>query len=125
MLERRLLCLLGLAFVGCAGAKPAVTPAAHTVTLSEQAPPGGYVAVRVLAVQSGKGCGLLADRGSREDAEQKLRNAALKLGATYVQITERREPAVNHQCLEHEFRVSGIAYRAASAPLPPPAPAPQ
>lgn len=115
---RRSAVLLATVCLGC-GAKPAVAPQAAKVTLSERAPPAGFVEVRALSVQSGKGCGLLAERGSREDADQRLRIAAEKLGATYVRITSRREPGANHLCLEHEYRVSGVAYRPAP---PPPAP---
>lgn len=119
MLEpRALLSMLGLVSLGCTGTKPAVAPRADAVKVSEQAPPAGYVPVQILSVQSGKGCGLLAERGSREDAEQQLRNAAAKLGATYVYVTARREPRVNHQCLEHEYQVTGTAYRAPPPPLP-------
>ncbi|MDF3064807.1 MAG: hypothetical protein K0R38_408 [Polyangiaceae bacterium] len=95
---------------------PPKSPVDQKVRLSEQAPPVGYVQVRALSIQSGKGCGLLAERGSREDADQKLRIAADKLGATYVQVTGRREPGPNHLCLEHEYHVSGVAYRAPGFP---------
>jgi hypothetical protein len=98
---------------------PASAPEASRVTLSEQSPPAGYVEVRAVSAQSGKGCGLFAERGSREGAEQLLRQAAEKLGATYVRITGRREPGPNHNCLEHEYHLSGVAYR---PPLPVAAP---
>jgi hypothetical protein len=129
MLCARAPLLVSLAFFGCTGAKPALSPRAANVTLSEQAPPAGYVPVQVLSVQSGKGCGLLAERGSRTDADGKLRVAAEKLGASYVHVTGRREPQVNHQCLEHEFQVSGVAYRPPTPAAPvasaaPPAPPP-
>lgn len=116
--------LLVSALLGCASAKPANDPQAEKVRLSEEAPPAGYVPLRALSVQSGKGCGLLADRGSREDADQKLRIAANRLGASYVQITSRREPGANHLCLEHEYKVSGVAYRAPAPPALVAAPAP-
>lgn len=92
------------------------------VQLSERAPPAGYVKLKELSVQSGKGCGLLAERGDMADAERKLRDAAAKLGASYVQVTSIRKPGANHQCLEHEYALHGVAYRN-SAPAPAAAPA--
>lgn len=118
MLRVNAVLLSTVAALGCA-AKPAVAPQAAKVTLSEKAPPGGYVQIRALSVQSGKGCGLLAERGSREDADQKLRIAAERLGATYVQVTGRREPGPNHLCLDHEYQVSGVAYRLPTPAAPP------
>jgi len=119
---------LALAFLvlGC-GPRVAKSPLDEKVRLSEQAPPRGYVAVREVAVQSGKGCGLLAERGSREDAERKLRTVADRLGATYVQLTAVKEPSANHLCLEHEYKLKGIAYRipAAKPAAPPPSPLPR
>jgi hypothetical protein len=77
-------------------------------------------------VQSGKGCGFTGTAGSRQDADAQMRTEAAKLGATYVQITDVQAPRPNHQCLEHEHKLQGIAYakpRAPSAAPPPPAPA--
>lgn len=111
-----------LAFLVLAcGPSVAKSPLDEKVRLSEQAPPRGYVAVRQVSVQSGKGCGLLAERGSREDAERKLRTMADQLGATYVQLTSIKEPTGNHLCLEHEYKLKGVAYRVAPAtPVTPP-----
>jgi hypothetical protein len=122
MVTLRAVGLLLLTGVGCAKVPPR-TPADTKVALSEAAPPAGYVALGALAVQSGKGCGLLAERGSREDAEHRLRVAAERLGASYVRITARVEPGGNHLCLEHEYKLRGVAYRA-PAPRPPAAAAP-
>jgi hypothetical protein len=112
-------CALMFFSVAC-GPTPPKSAIDEKVKLSELAPPGEYVVVRELAVQSGKGCGLLADRGSREDAERKLRVAADKLGATYVKLTEIKEPKGNQVCLEHEYKLKGVAYRIPVAAAPPP-----
>ena len=107
-----LFALVAAVVVGC-GAKslePEV-PGATEVVLSESAPPTGYVEVRSLSVQSGKGCGFTGEAGSRENADAKLRAEAAKSGATFVHITDVQAPGPNHQCLEHEHKLSGIAYR--------------
>lgn len=104
---------------GCgAGAVEPVVPGAADVVLSEQSAPAGYVEVRQLSAQSGKGCGIAGQSGSREDAERKLRGEAAKLGATLVQVTDIQVPRPNHQCLEHEYKISGVAYRKVAAPAP-------
>jgi hypothetical protein len=103
---------------GCASrVAPPSVPGATEVMLSEAAPPAGFVQLQQLSVQSGRGCGILSEHGSRPDAEAKLREAAAKLGASFVRITEVREPQPNHQCVEHEYKLSGVAYRKA-APAP-------
>jgi hypothetical protein len=113
MTRARLLLALTLATTtGCGAnaAKPA-TPGAAEVVLSEDAAPAGYVELHKLSVQSGKGCGFAGESGSRQDAEAKLRGEAAKLGATFVRVTDVQVPRPNHQCLEHEYKLSGIAYR--------------
>ena len=108
------LCLAATTACGGNGVEP-VVPGAADVVLSERAAPTGYVAVRKVSAQSGKGCGFVGQAGSREDAEGKLRGEAAKLGATLVQVTDSQEPRPNHQCLEHEYKLSGVAYRKATA----------
>lgn len=116
MTTAKLLTALLLATTGC-GAKAAqpVVPGAPTVELSERAAPAGYEELRKLSVQSGKGCGFTGEGGSRQDAEAKLRSEAGKLGATFVQVTDVQSPRPNHQCMEHEYKLSGTAYRKAVA----------
>jgi hypothetical protein len=111
--------------MGC-GAKAVepATPGAAEVVLSEGAAPAGYVEVRALSVQSGKGCGFTGEAGSRQDAEAKLRGEAGKIGATFVRVTDVQAPRPNHQCLEHEYKLSGIAYRKVVAPAAVTAPSP-
>jgi hypothetical protein len=112
-------CLALLAACGPA-ARP-LSPEAARVTLSDKAPPEGYERLTLISAQSGKGCGVTGSRGSREDAEAKLRAEAERVGATYVQLTEQSGPKPNHQCLEHEHKLGGIGYRkpnAAPAPVP-------
>ena len=103
--------LAAAATTGCGPKAIAPVRGASEVVLSEGAPPSGYVEVRSLSVKSGKGCGFLGEAGSRENADAKLRAEAAKVGATFVHITMVRAPRPNHQCLEHEHQLSGIAYR--------------
>jgi hypothetical protein len=95
---------------GANAVEPAV-PGAAEVVLSESAPPAGYVQLQQLSVQSGKGCGFAGVAGSRENADAKLRAEAAKISATFVQVTGVLAPRPNHQCLEHEYKLSGVAYR--------------
>ena len=113
---------------GAKSSEPKV-PGATGVVLSESAPPAGYVEVRSLSVQSGKGCGFTGESGSRENADAKLRAEAAQAGATFVHITNVQAPGPNHQCIEHEHKLSGIAYRKVDAqpgavPPSPAAPSP-
>ena len=113
------------ALLSCSGAKPLpAVPGAASVVLSKDAPPASYVELRSLTAQSGKGCGVLGEGGSREDAEAKLRNDAQKLGAVYVHITDEQAPRPNHACLEHEYKLTGVAYRSANPAAVPPASTP-
>lgn len=113
-----LFALVATIATGC-GAKAVepATPGAADIVLSEDAAPAGYVEVRSLSVQSGKGCGFTGEPGSRQNAEAKLRGEAGKIGATFVRVTDVQVPRPNHQCLEHEYKLSGVAYR---KPAPPP-----
>jgi hypothetical protein len=107
-----LFALAAVVVVGCGAKSPEPqVPGATEVVLSESAPPTGYVEVRSLSVQSGKGCGFTGESGSRQNADAKLRAEAAKSGATFVRITGVQAPGPNHQCLEHEHKLSGIAYR--------------
>jgi hypothetical protein len=118
------LALLLVVATGCGAstARPEVPGAG--IVLSESAAPAGYVQLQKLSVQSGKGCGFTGTAGSRQDADAQLRTEAAKLGATFVQITDVQAPRPNHQCLEHEYKLSGIAYRKPAAPAPAPSAAP-
>jgi hypothetical protein len=93
------------------------TPGAEAVVLSAAAPPPGYVKVTALAIVSGKGCGVMGTPGSADEARALARNEATKLGASYVQITRVEKPPINHQCIEHEHKLKGIAYRRPAPPL--------
>ena len=114
------------ALLGCSGAKPEpAVPGAASIVLSKDAPPATYAELQSLTAQSGKGCGMFGEGGSREEAEAKLRNAAQRLGATYVRITNEQAPGPNHACMEHEYKLSGVAYRSADPKsAAPAAPAP-
>jgi hypothetical protein len=125
MTRARLLFALTLAVTtGCGPTVKPATPGAAEVVLSEDAAPAGYAEVGALSVQSGKGCGFTGEAGSRQNAEAKLRGEAGKLGATFVRVTDVQAPRPNHQCLEHEYKLSGIAYRKVVAPPAVTAPSP-
>jgi hypothetical protein len=120
-----------LVTAACGGASAPKVPGEEAVVLSDTAPPAGYEKLRELAVTSGKGCGMLGERGSAEGARAEMRRAATKLGAAYVQLTQAEKPPVNHQCMEHAHQLRGVAYRkteplpaATSAPAAPLASAP-
>jgi hypothetical protein len=102
----------------CASKAPAQSASGRGLTLSDDAPPSNFERLGELSVKSGEGCGVLGKSGSREDAEARLQVEARRLGASYVQVTSSESPRPNHQCLEHEYKLSGIAYRA-PAPIPP------
>jgi hypothetical protein len=113
---------LSASLLAACGAKaPAHSGPGRSVVLSEDSAPSGYVEVQNVSAKSGKGCGVFGDVGSREAAEQLLRDAAAKLGASYVRVTSVESPRPNHQCIEHEYSISGVAYRspAAAEPVPP------
>src|SRR6187431_3591408 len=110
--------------VAACGSKPALSPQAAAVVISEAAPPNGYVSVKALRVSSGKGCGVLGERGSVEDGYDKLRVEAAQLGASYVQVSFVQKPPVSHQCMQHEHKLGGVAFRAPSAAKAPVAAAP-
>jgi len=117
----RVACLgFGLAAFGFACApREAARPGAGGLVLSDAPPPSGYVKLQELEVTSGKGCGVLGERGSSEDARTKLRNEASALRADYVQITSAQNPPVNHECMEHEYKLAGVAYRSPASAAPP------
>ena len=111
------LALFATAVVACGKAPQPRTPSGRSLVLSEDAPPRGYLELREVSVKSGKGCGLLGQMGSREGAETMLRDAAADLGASYVQVTSVEAPRPNHQCIEHEYKMTGVAYRDPAAPV--------
>jgi len=112
--------------VACNSPVPAQSAAARNVVVSDEPAPSSYVRLKELSVKSGSGCGVLGKAGSREGAEAQLREDAAKLGASYVQLTRAQAPRPNHQCLEHEHQLSGVAYakRGAATPVAPPPPPP-
>lgn len=116
-LRSRAACVLTFV-VACGGKLPPPSAAARGVVLADEPPPPEYSRLREISVTSGKGCGVLGESGSREAAEALMRHEAAKLGARYVQLTSFEGPRPNHQCLEHEHRLSGVAYRGPSAAAP-------
>jgi hypothetical protein len=111
-----LLCLLGV--TACAK-HPAEAPGSAAVVLSDAAPPEGFARLGLLNVVSGKGCGMMGEPGSEANARVMLKNKAHRLGATYVHVTRYDKPPLNHQCMEHEHKLAGEAYRQLPAPAAP------
>jgi hypothetical protein len=62
--------------------------------------------------------------GTYEGASSKLRDQARALGADYVQVTDVQEPHAEHECVNKEYTLLGVAYRSPGAPKPAPSPAP-
>jgi hypothetical protein len=113
----RLALLAGFA-AACNSPLSAQSAASRNVVVSDEPAPSGYVRLKELSVKSGRGCGVLGKAGSREGAEAQLRGDAAKLGASYVQLTQVQAPRPNHQCLEHEHQLRGVAYAQPGAATP-------
>lgn len=110
-----LVAALACALAACGSQPPAHSAGGRGVTLSDDAPPSNFERLGEVSAKSGEGCGVLGKAGSRDDAEARLEAEARRLGGSYVQVTSSEAPGPNHQCLEHEFKLSGVAYR---APVP-------
>jgi hypothetical protein len=101
---------------GCATATPAPAPATSpgaAIRVDKAPPAPGAQALGTLRAIDGKGCGLFGTRGTYEGALAKLREQAQKVGADYVQLTSVTEPLPNHQCVEKEYTLTGVAFRLA------------
>jgi hypothetical protein len=99
---------------GCAAFAPK-PKSADPIRVEKDAPPSGARALGELSAVDGKGCGLFGTLGSYDGAVAKLRARANALGADYVQITQVKEPQPNHECVEKEYAITGLAYRVAPA----------
>jgi hypothetical protein len=119
----RCLALTGALVLGCAAKPPPVKGPADAVRVEKEPPVAGARALGSLRATDGQGCGLFGTLGSYEGALAKLREQAYKLGADYVQITSVTEPHPDHECVQKEYKLTGVAYRS-TPPAPKPAAAP-
>ena len=122
-----------LTLVACNGvaAAPPLSPQAQSVRVEDRDPPANATPLGPIQVTHGEGCSFTGDRGTREGATALLRQAALQRGANYVKVTKVTEPYSGHDCYHREFKLAGLSYRLAVAPIavapsaaPAPAPAP-
>ena len=99
---------------GCATATPApATGPGATIRVDKSPPAPGAQPLGTLRAVDGKGCGLFGTLGTYDGALAKLREQAQKVGADYVQLTSVAEPRPNHQCVEKEYTLTGVAFRLA------------
>jgi hypothetical protein len=111
----------GLAFMACDWRDANVAPAAaegERVEVSETPPPPAAVALGVIDVTHGEGCGVFGQDGTRAGIDQALRAAATRKRANYVHILELHEPRMLRNCFDHVFRAHALAYRVEGRPLP-------
>jgi hypothetical protein len=117
MPSRLRLFALTVAFVfGCGTATPAPAPATGpgaSIRVDKSPPAAGAQALGTLQAVDGKGCGLFGTLGTYEGAVAKLREQAQKVGADYVQLTSVTEPRAERQCVEKEYKLTGVAFRLA------------
>jgi len=111
--------------VGCASGIPEAATV-DGIRVDRAAPPASARVLRELKAVDGHGCGIFGTLGTYEGAIALLREQARALGADYVHITNVKEPAATHECVEKAYTVTGTAYvvRAAPAAAPVLAPAP-
>ena len=118
MVRPALLCLV---LAGCAASTPEPqTPGA--IRVDRAPPPARARKLRELKAVDGHGCGIFGTLGTYEGAVTKLRDQARALGADYVQVTDVKEPAATHECVEKAFTVSGVAYASTERAVAPAAP---
>lgn len=106
--------------VGCAKSIPEAE-SAHAIRVERAAPPAGARMLRELKAVDGHGCGIFGTLGTYEGAVALLREQARAIGSDYVRITDVKEPAATHECVEKAYTLTGVAYvvRAAPAPVAP------
>jgi len=118
-----LIAVLATWLVGCAKSVPeAQSP--EPIRVDRAAPPMGARKLRELKAVDGHGCGIFGTLGTYEGAVALLREQARALGADYVRITDVKEPAATHSCVEKEYTVLGVAYAVRVEPTPAAAAAP-
>jgi len=118
--------LLALAACNGVAAVRPLSPQAQQVRVEERDPPDDATSLGPIQVTDGQGCQFNGDAGTREGATALLKEAAAERGANYVKLTKVTEPYSGHDCVHREFKLEGLGYRLAGAPVavaPPIAPA--
>ncbi len=110
---------------GCASeaAVPHVSAQAGGVRVERGDPPAGAERLGPLSVSDGYGCGFGGERGTLEGATARLRAAAARRGADFVQVTSVTKPYSGHDCYHQAFTLTGMSYRLTPPALPSEVPA--
>jgi hypothetical protein len=112
-------CVVLLSLAGCASREPAPPAAgAETVRVSTTHPGGSFVELGPVTGTDGRGCGDEGIRGKHDAAVGNLMSNAFAMGGTHVQVLALYEPRQMGKCFVNVYRVSGTAYRDASAAAP-------
>jgi hypothetical protein len=88
------------------------------VRVSTSHPGGSFVELGPVTGIDGRGCGDDGIRGKHEGAVSDLMSNAFAMGGTHVQVIALYEPRQMGKCFVNVYRVSGTAYRDASAAAP-------
>jgi len=97
---------------------PSLSPQARVVRVGESEPPPGASALGPIAVVDGKGCDIFnAEMGTLEGATAALKEAAARKGADFVKVTKVVKPYSGHDCYHREFKMEGLCYQLARAPV--------
>jgi len=114
-----LVCSIVAILMGCSARKPEPPAAgAETVRVSTSHPGGSYVELGPVTGIDGRGCGDDGTRGKHDAAVSNLMANAFAMGGTHVQVQALYEPRQMGKCFVNVYRVSGTAYRDASAATP-------
>jgi len=108
---------------GVAAVRP-LSPQAQQVRVEDRDPPADATALGAIAVTDGQGCSFSGDRGTLEGATALLKESAVQRGANFVKVTKVTEPYSGHDCYHREFKIEGLSYRLAGAPVVVPAAVP-
>ena len=110
------LCAILVTLCGCASQMPPPpAPGAETVRVSTAHPGPSFVDLGPVSGVDGRGCGDDGVRGKHAAAVGNLMRSAFTMGATHVQVLALYEPRQMGECFVNVYRISGTAYRQASA----------
>lgn len=105
-------CLVACAlFLGCSTAPRPLLPGAEAVRIGHDNPPEGMEEIGPIEGVDGHGCGGFGKKGGYENAVIALKNQALSMGVSYVQIMLITEPHLDGGCYRNQFKIRGIAYK--------------